>query len=198
MTGNPQGATGPTGIGRASAAQGLLGPTGLAGPQGIRGGARPFGANGPTGTSDGSGPLGSFRVTGPPATFAGGESFIVKAGRWGPVTRKQRKPRQAPSDGLKTAAQAAAKLGCSIKTLKGHIKAGELKYVALGSGRVRRRRMFTDADLDEFIANQTRKDQPACPSSRTPARHSGASTSNAKVIAFTAQPKPGHGGKRKR
>jgi hypothetical protein len=32
-----------------------------------------------------------------------------------------RKPRQPPPDGLKTAAQAAAKLNCSIKTLNSHI-----------------------------------------------------------------------------
>src|SRR5262245_66412289 len=43
-----------------------------------------------------------------------------------------RKPRQPPADGLKTAAQAAARLGCSIKTLNGHVASGALKYVALG------------------------------------------------------------------
>src|SRR5262245_4967843 len=61
-----------------------------------------------------------------------------------------RKPRLPPSDGLKSAAQAAAKLGCSIKTLNGHVASGALKYVALGHGRRRQRRMFADADLDEF------------------------------------------------
>jgi hypothetical protein len=37
--------------------------------------------------------------------------------------------------GLKTAAQAAAKLNCSIKTLKGHVAAGELRYVSIGPPR---------------------------------------------------------------
>jgi hypothetical protein len=102
-----------------------------------------------------------------------------------PKRRRQRKPRQLPPDGLKTAAQAAAKLGCSIKTLKSHVAVGALKYVALGHGRKRQRKMFTDADLDEFIANQTRKDVP-CPSIRTEtaARRSSISTSRSKVLGF--------------
>src|SRR5262249_54975239 len=45
-----------------------------------------------------------------------------------------RKPRQSPPDALKTAAQAAAKLGCSIKTLNGHIASGALRYVIIGHG----------------------------------------------------------------
>src|SRR5262245_10076002 len=81
--------------------------------------------------------------------------------------RPQRKPRHLPPDGLKTAAQAAAKLGCSVKTLGGHIASGALKYVAIGHGTKRPRKMFADPDLNEFIANQTRKDSLACPSTRT-------------------------------
>src|SRR5262245_38119973 len=48
--------------------------------------------------------------------------------------RRQRKPRPLVPDGLKTSAQAAAKLGCSIKTLNGHVKVGDLKYVTIGQG----------------------------------------------------------------
>src|SRR5262249_53512472 len=70
--------------------------------------------------------------------------------------------RLPPSDGLKSAAEAAAKLGCSVKTLNGHVAFGALRYVSIGHGTKRPRRMFTDADLDDFIANQTRKDSPAC------------------------------------
>ena len=96
-----------------------------------------------------------------------------------------RKPRQPPADGLKTAAQAAARLGCSIKTLNGHVASGALRYVAVGHGKRRTRRMFTDADLDDFIANQTRKDSP-CPSTRTgtAARRTSISISKSKVIGF--------------
>src|SRR5262249_44085455 len=81
-------------------------------------------------------------------------------------SHRQRKPRHPPPDGLKTTAQAAAKLGCSIKTLNGHVTSGALKYVAIGHGKRRTRRVFTDADLDNFIEAQTRKDVP-CPSTRT-------------------------------
>ena len=94
-----------------------------------------------------------------------------------------------PPDGLRTAAEAARKLRCSTKTLKGHLASGALRYVIVGHGTKRPRRMFTPADLDSFIANQTRKDVP-CPSSPSRARHTSTSTSASEVIAFTAQPRP--------
>ncbi len=98
-------------------------------------------------------------------------------------SRRQRKPR--PPDGLRTPAEAAAKLGCSIKTLNSHIKAGGLKYVIIGHGTKRPRKMFTDADLNQFIADQTCKAVP-CPSIRTETadRRTGTSTSRLKVIGF--------------
>ena len=71
-----------------------------------------------------------------------------------------RPPRQSSPDGLKTAAQAAAKLNCSIKTLNGHVASGALRCVDVGRGKKRRRPRFTDADLDAFIANQPRKVTP--------------------------------------
>src|SRR5262245_19227351 len=78
--------------------------------------------------------------------------------------RRTRKPRQATPDGLKTTEQAATKLGCSIKTLNGHVASGTLPYVQIGHGKKRPRKMFTDADLNAFVANQTRKEIPTCPS----------------------------------
>jgi hypothetical protein len=103
----------------------------------------------------------------------------------------------SPPDGLRTPAEAARKLRCSIKTLNGHISSGALRYVIIGHGKKHVRRMFTDADLDDFVANQTRKDVP-CPSTKTRARHTGNLISSGEVIAFTAQPRPPPGGKRKR
>ena len=106
----------------------------------------------------------------------------------------------APSpDGLKTAAQAAAKLGCSVKTLNGHIASGALRYVDVGHGKKRRRIRFTDADLDAFIAAQTRKDVP-CPSTRTEtaARRISTSTSKCEVIGFTGLRSRPRGAKPKR
>src|SRR5262245_47889561 len=108
-----------------------------------------------------------------------------------------RKPRESSPDGLKTAAQAAAKLNCSIKTLNGHVASGALKYVAIGHGKRRARKMFTDTDLNEFITNQTRKDSP-CPSDAIHAPRSTATTFRSNVTAFSdlrrrrlgAKPKP--------
>jgi hypothetical protein len=103
-----------------------------------------------------------------------------------------------PVISLRTPREAAARLRCSIKTLRGHVASGALPYVALGHGRKRVRKMFADADLDAFIANQTRKDLPTCPSAATSARRSGATTSKSEVIAFTARPSAQPGAKRKR
>src|SRR5262249_49686186 len=102
--------------------------------------------------------------------------------------RRQHKPRKLLPDGLKTAAEAAAKLGCSIKTLNAHGAGGNLRYVITGHGKKRVRRMFADADLDQFIADQTRKDVP-CPSTRTrtAARRISTTTSKCEVIGFTAR-----------
>jgi len=102
-----------------------------------------------------------------------------------PPSSRQRKPRHPPPDGLKTAAQAAARLGCSIKTLNGHVASGALKFVAIGHGKRRTRKMFADPDLDDFVANKTRKDVP-CPSTRTgmAARRTGITTSKSTVVGF--------------
>jgi len=111
--------------------------------------------------------------------------------------RKPRKSRQPSPDGLKTAAQAAARLNCSIKNLNGHIASGALRYVSIGHGRKRPRRMFTDADLNEFIANQTRKVTP-CPSIAGRARPTGTTISGAEVIDFRLPRKPPTSGKQKK
>jgi hypothetical protein len=111
------------------------------------------------------------------------------------VTQAARQER--PPDGLRTPTEAARKLGCSIKTLNGHIESGALSYVIIGHGKKRPRRMFTDADLDNFVATKTRKDAP-CPSIVSRARRTSTSTSGSEVIAFTAAPRPRPGAKPKR
>jgi hypothetical protein len=103
-----------------------------------------------------------------------------------------------PPDGLRTPAEAARKLGCSTKTLLGHVASGALHYVDLGHGKKRPRYRFTDADLDEFIANRTRKDSPTCRSDATRARRSTHTTFKSEVVAFTARPNARTSGKRKR
>jgi hypothetical protein len=127
--------------------------------------------------------------------YAYGERWRAKQS-FRPRRAAARKP--SPADGLHNASQAAAKLRCSIKTLNGHVASGALGYVIIGHGTKRPRRFFTNSDLNKFIEAQTRKDSPQCPSSVPRARRSGTSTSGTKIIAFTAQPRPGTGAKPKK
>ena len=114
-----------------------------------------------------------------------------------PKKKRQYKPRVSVPDGLLTLREAATRLACSIRT-RGHVEAGALRYVVIGHGKKRPRMMFTNAVLNEFIDNQTRKDVPACPSSPTSARHTINTTSSSEVIAFTARPRPRPSGKPKK
>src|SRR5262249_16237593 len=56
-----------------------------------------------------------------------------------------------PPDGLITPAEAARRLRCSVKTLNAPVAAGDVRYVSIGKGRKRPRKMFTPSDLDEFV-----------------------------------------------
>jgi hypothetical protein len=114
-----------------------------------------------------------------------------------PKPPRQRRARSAPPGGLRTMGEAAARLGCSIKTLNGHVATRALRYVNIGHGSKRPRKMFTDADLNTFIEAQTRKDSP-CPPSATRARPTGSTTSSGEVVAFTARPKSRPSGKPKK
>jgi hypothetical protein len=128
---------------------------------------------------------------------------FIPAPHESPPAKPARKPRKdmraAPPHGPYTPAEAARKLRFSLKTLAGHVRSGALRYVQIGHGRKRRRMMFTDADIDEFIANQTRKDVP-CPSTRTETvvRRISTSTSKCEVIGFTARRNAQRGVKPKR
>jgi excisionase family DNA binding protein len=107
-------------------------------------------------------------------------------------------PAPAPPDGLKTQAQAARRLNVSIRTLRGLVDSGELRYVNIGRGKRREKMMFTDGDLDDLIARRTRqKAQETCPSTSPKARRSTTSTSSGAVLAFTARRNGQTGGKRK-
>src|SRR5262245_56491763 len=90
-----------------------------------------------------------------------------------------------PPDGLLTLAEVARRLRCSEKTLRAHLDAGDLRYVIIGKGTKRPRKMIAPADLDDFIAAQTRNDVP-CPSIASRARRIGTSISGGEVIALTA------------
>jgi|GEM_PF-4255169 len=83
-----------------------------------------------------------------------------------PVHRRQKEVRQPdslaspPSDTLRTPKYAAARLGCSPKMLTAYVRTGTIRYIEVGQGVKRPRRMFTDAYLDEFIAHQTKRATP--------------------------------------
>ena len=87
---------------------------------------------------------------------------------------------------LRTPQEAAAKLRCSVKTLRMHVRSGALKYVNIGRGTKRPRYRFADADLADFILNQTRRNAHPCLSTGQRARRSTSSISCGEVIAFTA------------
>jgi len=104
----------------------------------------------------------------------------------------------SPTDGLKTPAKAARRLGVSIRTLRGLVSSGELRYVNVGRGKQREKLMFTDSDLDGFIAERTRQKAQQCQSISPRARRSTTMTSSGAVLAFTARRNGQTGGKRKR
>jgi excisionase family DNA binding protein len=71
----------------------------------------------------------------------------------------------SPTDGLKTPKQAARRLGVSIRTLRGLVSSGDLRYVNVGRGKQREKIMFTDNDINDLIAGRTRQKAPqSCPS----------------------------------
>jgi excisionase family DNA binding protein len=95
---------------------------------------------------------------------------------------------------LRTPKEAAERLQTSVEQVTGFVRDGELRYVNIGRGKKRPRRMFTDDDLDEFIERRKRRD--ACLSTSQQSRRTGSMTSKSAVIAFSAQPKPGPSAKR--
>jgi len=107
-------------------------------------------------------------------------------------------PPPAPADSLKTPSQAARRLVISIRTLRGLVSAGDLRYVNVGRGKQREKMMFTDSDLDGFIAERTRQKAQQCQSTSPKARRSTTTTSSGEVLAFTARRNGQTGGKRKR
>jgi excisionase family DNA binding protein len=107
-------------------------------------------------------------------------------------------PAPAHADGLKTPAQAARRLNISIRTLRGLIASGELRYVNVGRGKQREKVMFTDSDLDDLIASRTRQKVQECPSTSPKARRITNMISSGEVLDFTARQKRPTSGKRRR
>ncbi len=72
-------------------------------------------------------------------------------------------------------------LTISKKTLRAHIKAGEIAYIPLGIGEKRVRMGFDRQDVIEFIERRRKRQ---CPSTNTPKVRSTNTTSSSTVIGF--------------
>ena len=86
---------------------------------------------------------------------------------------------------LRSPKDTARVLGVSVKTLNGHVRDGEIRYIDVGRGKKKIRRMFTEQDIHEFKERRARREVP-CQSTNTKTARSTTSISNSKVIGFTA------------
>ena len=103
--------------------------------------------------------------------------------------RRARRSKVRAMTVLRTPKQAAERLQTSVEQLIGFVHDGELRYVNLGRGKKRPRRMFTDDDLDEFIERRKRGEAIGlCLYTNQQNRRTGNLTSSSEVIAFTARP----------
>jgi excisionase family DNA binding protein len=82
--------------------------------------------------------------------------------------------------------EVAERLGCTVKTLFGHVHDGSLRYVNVGRGEIRPRYMFAESDLAEFEEVRRRRNAGAvvCRSTTQKVRRSTISISDGEVIAF--------------
>jgi excisionase family DNA binding protein len=85
---------------------------------------------------------------------------------------------------LLTTREAAQRLRCSSKTLLRQVAAGQVRYVLTGTGMRRPRRMFTPADLDDFVAARTRKNVEPWQSTKGRGRRFGGTSSKFEVVHF--------------
>lgn len=75
-------------------------------------------------------------------------------------------------------------LGMDTKTLRGHVDAGNIRFVVKGLGAVRQRREFTLADILEFLERMRRRQ---CPSIAVATRRTTTSISDTRVVGFMAR-----------
>lgn len=92
---------------------------------------------------------------------------------------------QAFADRVTISARETARLlGVDEKTLRGHVRAGNIRFLAIGFGEVRPRREFRLADILEFLERMSRRE---CPSTAPRTRRSTTTISSPGVIGFTAR-----------
>ena len=86
---------------------------------------------------------------------------------------------------LRSLKDTARVLGVSVKTLSGFVRDGEIRYIDVGRGKKKIRRMFTDQDIDQFQESRARREVP-CQSTSTKTARTTTSISSSKVVGFTA------------
>lgn len=63
--------------------------------------------------------------------------------------------------GLLSLAEAASYLGICTRTLREHVKHGEIAFISVGRGDKHKRRKFHRSDLEAFIAQRREREWPA-------------------------------------
>ncbi len=87
------------------------------------------------------------------------------------------------ADQLLTPTQAAELLGISTKTLREHVRSGEIAVISTGCGMKRPRVAYAASDIQDFI---NRRRTRLCQSTNTKTARSTNTTFNSGVIAFAA------------
>ena len=80
--------------------------------------------------------------------------------------------------------EAAGLLGIDQKTLRGHVRAGNIRFITIGLGMTKLRREFTLNDILEFLERMRRRE---CPPTSAPTRPSTIMTSSGDILGFTAR-----------
>jgi hypothetical protein len=80
--------------------------------------------------------------------------------------------------------ETARLLGIDQKTLRGHVKAGNIRFITIGLGMTKLRREFTLIDILEFLERMRRRE---CPSTSAPTRPTTIMTSSGDILGFTAR-----------
>lgn len=97
---------------------------------------------------------------------------------------------------LMTAAEVAARLSISKKTLLRHVREGQIGCVNLGTG-LRTHRRFALSQLNEFISKRQTKEVQQCLSIKAKQAPIISMISGLTAIAFTELPRPETKGTRK-
>src|SRR4051794_21694337 len=95
------------------------------------------------------------------------------------LTGLRTRARSTVPDGLLTMRQAAAALGVGERTLRDHLRSGDIRYIDVGRGRQRRALRFAPEDLEDF--KRSRRGQP-WPSTRD--ARSTTTSSSTEVVDF--------------